>query len=145
MARSLFAEYASSLDIDLGFQGFDDELTALPGQYVPPSGALLLALEGGDAVGCVALRPIEPPRVGELKRLYVAPAGRGRGVGLALTQAAIDAARAAGYESIRLDTLSTMDAAQRMYERLGFRDIEAYRFNPVESARFLELELRPRD
>lgn len=144
-ARRLFAEYALSLDIDLSFQGFEEELAALPGEYVPPLGALLLALAGEDAVGCVALRPIEPPRVAELKRLYVAPAGRGKGIGLALTQAAIEAARTAGYESIRLDTLRTMDAAQRMYERLGFRDIAAYRYNPDESARYLELELGPKD
>ena len=144
MARRLFSEYASSLDIDLDFQGFDDELATLPGQYAPPSGALLLALEGEAAVGCVALRPIEPPRVGELKRLYVAPAGRGKGIGLALTEAIIQAARASGYERLRLDTLPTMDAAQRMYERLGFRDIAPYRYNPVDSARYLELELTPR-
>jgi putative acetyltransferase len=139
-ARRLFAEYAASLDIDLGFQDIASELEGLPGEYVPPSGALFLAIEGDEAVGCVALRPFEPPRVAELKRLYVVPAASYRGLGTGLSETAVGAARAAGYERVRLDTLSAMQAAQRLYERLGFHDIAAYRHNPHE-ARYLELEL----
>lgn len=141
-ARRLFAEYAASLEIDLGFQDFATELAALPGDYVPPRGALLLALDhSGAALGCVALRPLEWPSAAELKRLYVAASGRGQRLGLELTRAALSAAREAGYERVRLDTLPSMHAAQRLYERLGFRDIGPYRFNPVESARYMELEL----
>jgi ribosomal protein S18 acetylase RimI-like enzyme len=140
-AKRLFSDYVASLDIDLGFQDFQSELAALPGDYVPPLGALLLAIEGDAALGCVALRPLELPAVAELKRLYVAPGGRGQGIGFALTEAVLDVARAAGYERVRLDTLPSMDAAQRMYDRLGFRDIDAYRYNPVESTRYLEIEL----
>jgi putative acetyltransferase len=91
-------------------------------------------------VGCAALRPFEPPRVAELKRLYVVPAARAQSLGLRLSEAALGVARTAGYERVRLDTLSSMLAAQRLYERLGFHDIAAYRHNPHE-ARYLELEL----
>jgi putative acetyltransferase len=139
-ARRLCAEYAASLDIDLGFQDIESELEGFPGEYVPPSGALFLAIDGDDAVGCVALRPFKPPRVAEIKRLYVVPAARDRGLGMRLSEAAVGVARAAGYERVRLDTLSSMQAAQRLYGRLGFYDIAAYRHNPHE-ARYLELEL----
>lgn len=139
-ARRLFAEYAASLDIDLGFQGFVAELEELPGDYAPPAGALLLAIDGEEAVGCVALRPLEPPHVAEMKRLYVVPAARDRGLGVRLAEAALAEARAAGYARVRLDTLSSMQVAQRLYEALGFRDIDAYRHNPHE-ARYLELDL----
>ena len=130
----------ASLDIDLGFQDFASELVDLPGDYVPPSGALLLAMNGAETVGCVALRPFEASFVAEIKRLYVVPAARNRGLGVRLAEAALDAARAAGYARSRLDTLSSMRAAQRLYEGLGFRDIDAYRHNPHE-ARYLELAL----
>jgi putative acetyltransferase len=139
-ARRLFAKYAASLDIDLGFQDFASELEGLPGEYVPPSSALLLAMEGEEAAGCVALRPFEALIVAEIKRLYVVPAARDRGHGILLAEAAIDAARAAGYALVRLDTLSSMQAAQRLYEGLGFSDIDAYRHNPHE-VRYLELTL----
>ena len=139
-ARRLFAEYAASLDIDLGFQDFASELEGLPGEYVPPSGAPLLAMDGEEAVGCVALRPFEPSFVAEIKRLYVVPAARDRGLGVRLAEAGLSAARAAGYARVRLDTLSSMQAAQRLYEGLGFSDIDAYRNDPHE-ARYLELTL----
>jgi len=140
-AKHLFLAYAQSLDIDLTFQGFAAELAALPGDYVPPAGALLLAMCGHEAVGCVALRPLQLPLVAELKRLYVAPQGRGRGLGLSLTQAALAAARTAAYQRVRLDTLPSMAAAQHIYAQLGFRDIGAYRYNPVAGARYMELVL----
>ena len=139
-ARLLFEEYAASLGIDLEFQGFAAELAGLPGEYAPPSGALFLATDGDDAVGCVALRPLAHPVVAEVKRLYVVPAARNKGLGVRLAETAIGAARAAGYARVRLDTLSSMKAAQRLYEGLGFHDIGAYRHNPHE-ARYLELDL----
>jgi len=140
--KELFEEYAASLDLDLEFQGFAAELAGLPGDYVAPRGALFLATEGKVALGCVALRPLEWPLVAELKRLYVRPQGRGRRLGRLLSLEALRAARAAGYERVRLDTLPSMVSAQRLYTELGFCDIDAYRFNPVPTARYLEPELR---
>lgn len=137
--RELLLEYAASLDTDLGFQDFDAELNSLPGAYQPPTGALLVAEVNDAVVGCVALRPLEPPDVGEIKRLYVRPAARSHGVGRTLTAAILDAARAAGYRRVRLDTLPSQTAAQRMYQRIGFREIPPYRYNPVQGSRFLEL------
>ena len=139
-ARRLFEEYAASLDIDLGLQDIASELEGLPGEYVPPAGALLLAIDFDEAVGCVALRPFEALRVAEIKRLYGVPAARDRGLGIGLPEAAVGVAGAVGYERVRLDTLSSMQAALRLYERLGCHDIAAHRHNPHE-ARFLELEL----
>lgn len=141
LARGLFREYADSLAVDLCFQDFDAELAGLPGAYVPPSGTLLLARAADELLGCVALRPLEPPASAELKRLYVRPTGRGRGIGLALTEAAVARACAAGYRSVRLDTLATMGEAQALYRKLGFADIAPYRHNPIPGARYMELRL----
>lgn len=138
---ALFEEYAASLSFDLGFQGFEAELASLPGEYAPPDGRLLLALAGGEPVGCVALRR-HGAETAELKRLYVRPAGRGGGAGRTLTAAALDAARAAGYARVVLDTVPGMEAAQALYRTLGFTETEPYRFNPVPGAVFLALSLR---
>jgi ribosomal protein S18 acetylase RimI-like enzyme len=139
----LFRAYAASLPIDLGYQGFDGELAALPGKYAPPSGALLIARDAsGEALGCVAMRPLETPGICEMKRLYVAPEGRGRGLGKALALAIIDAARAAGHSDMLLDTLPTMHDAQALYRALGFREIAPYYDTPIEGTVFMSLPLR---
>jgi putative acetyltransferase len=140
MVRCLFEEYAASLGIDLCFQGFEQELTGLPGSYAPPLGRLLLAWEGGQTAGCIALRPLEPGSC-EMKRLYVRPAFRGHGIGRVLVDRIIQEARKAGYRLMRLDTLPSMAAALALYRRLGFREIAPYYENPVEGAVFLELQL----
>jgi len=140
-ARTLFREYADSIGVDLCFQGFDDELKTLPGRYAPPRGGLFIALNDGQPVGCVALRPIDPEGTAELKRLYVRSTGRGLGVGRALALKAVERAREAGYHAVRLDTLATMNDAQRLYRGLGFREIPAYTFNPLPGVVYMELDL----
>ena len=138
--RTLFREYQASLGVDLGFQDFEAELAALPGEYVRPRGRLLLALDEGAAAGCVAMRPLADDTC-EMKRLYVRPAHRATGLGRQLAERIIDEARSAGYRCMYLDTLPSMAGAQRLYERLGFRDIPPYRYNPIAGTRFLGLDL----
>jgi len=138
--RELFLEYGESLNFDLCFQGFDDELAALPGAYAPPAGRLLLALHGEAVAGGVGLRPLSPG-VCEIKRLYIRPAYRALKAGRRLAEAVIAEARLAGYRAMRLDTLPDMKAAQALYASLGFRDIAPYYDNPIPGARYCELDL----
>jgi GNAT superfamily N-acetyltransferase len=138
--RELLSEYAGSLAFPLDFQDFDRELAELPGAYIPPHGALLLARVDGVAAGCVAMRPLEPG-ICELKRLFVRPAHRGLGLGRLLATAMLADARRVGYRRIRLDTTPGMEAAQALYVQLGFSEIAPYTTNPVAGTRFLELDL----
>jgi ribosomal protein S18 acetylase RimI-like enzyme len=139
---ALFQAYEASLDVDLGYQDFAAELAALPAKYAPPAGALLLARDdAGRPLGCVALRPMEAPGRCEMKRLYVAPASRGSGLGRALMLAIIDTAKAIGYRELWLDTLPDMVAAQGLYRDAGFELVEPYYDTPVAGTVFLRLML----
>jgi putative acetyltransferase len=142
LVRTLFEEYAAEIGIDLCFQGFAEELATLPGKYAPPGGGLWLAADDGEPAGCVALRPLEAG-VCEIKRLYVRPLFRGRGTGRLLATQALEAATAAGYKRVRLDTLSSMTGAIALYRSLGVVDVEPYYANPISEAKYFGKELGP--
>lgn len=140
-ARTLFEEYAASLGFSLCFQNFDQELKNLPGDYTPPDGRLLLAVENDDLAGCIALRKLSDG-VCEMKRLFVRPAYRATGLGRTLVESLIDEARKLGYTQMRLDTIpGKMDKAIALYQSIGFVEIGPYCQNPVEGAKFMELKL----
>jgi ribosomal protein S18 acetylase RimI-like enzyme len=142
--RQLFEAYSASLPFDLCFQNFQQELDGLPGCYAPPGGGLWLAVtDGGEAVGCAAMRALAP-EIGEMKRLYVRPEYRGAGLGRQLARTVLEAAADIGYQRLRLDTTPTMSEAIRLYESLGFTRIAPYRPNPVEGAVYMEVEVNSR-
>ena len=141
-ARALFQEYATWLAVDLCFQGFAEELAALPGAYAPPRGLLMLAGPADAAIGCIALRPLavagsSSGETAEVKRLYVRPAARGTGLGKRLVQTVIDGARAIGYRELKLDTLDRMAEARSLYTQLGFGECAPYYDNPIPGAVYM--------
>ncbi len=134
--RTLFVEYAQSLDFDICFDGFAEELAALPGCYAPPDGRLLLAVDGDAVAGCVALRRHDAENC-EVKRLWVRPAFRGRGVGRQLVEAVIAAGRSAAYQGMLLHTLASMAAAAQLYRSLGFEETSPYDATGLPGVLFL--------
>ena len=138
--RALFLDYSNSLGFELDFQHFDSEVENLPGEYSPPDGCLLLAHCDGELAGCIAMRKISGD-ICEMKRLYVRPSFRSKGVGRLLSESLIERARDHGYKSMRLDTLESMKEATSLYRSLGFADTDPYRYNPLEGATYLELPL----
>lgn len=137
-------EYAQTLDVDLDFQNFEQELSSLPGEYASPQGGMLLALIDGQVAGCGGFRPMtdsDYANACEMKRLFIRPAFRRFGLGRTMAQALIDGATSAGYSSMLLDTLDDMEAARGLYESLGFVEIPPYYFNPVPGAHYLKVDL----
>ena len=140
-ARQLVDEYATSLNLDLSFQNLAYELAHITVEYGPPTGTFLMAVDKDAYVGCVGLRQFAPG-VGEIKRLYVIPAARGRGIGRVLARGIVSVARQLGYAHLLLDTLPSMSEAHSLYASLGFKPTAAYRYNPVPGTAFLQLDLR---
>jgi ribosomal protein S18 acetylase RimI-like enzyme len=142
--RGIFREYADGLGVDLCFQDFETELNQLPGDYEQPRGALLMALVDGELAGCCALRPLDSvdyPNACEMKRLYVRPNFRGRGLGRQLAEMILDCARQAAYDCLLLDTLDEMESARALYQDLGFEEIPPYYHNPIAGAHYLMAKL----
>lgn len=137
---AIWREYVASPSVSLSFQNNAAEFADLPGKYAAPAGCVLLAERAGEVLGCVAIRPVDAA-ICEMKKLYVRPAARGTGAGLALVQRVIEQARAAGYREMRLDVLAEFAQAQAMYARLGFIDAPPVAENPVPGTRFLGLQL----
>ncbi len=140
LLRSYATEFADSISEALCFQGFEVELAGLPGRYAPPSGSLLLAMDGDTPAGCVALRDLGDGTC-EMKRLYVAPEFRGRSVGRSLVEAIIRRAGRGGYRRMVLDTVPEMADAIGLYRSFGFREISPYWDCPVERTIFMEKSL----
>ena len=140
-AMKLFQDYAASLPVSLGYQDFAGELASLPGKYASPAGALLLARDADGPLGCVGLRQLEEPGCCEMKRLYLTPAARGRGIGRLLATAVIDRARLLGYRELRLDTLPTMAVAAAMYLDMGFERIDPYYAPTPQGTVFMRIKL----
>ena len=143
-ARALFREYQASLTVDLDFQGFKHELAGLPGDYVAPSGLLLLALVDGAMAGCGAFRALphsDHLNACEMKRLYVRPAFRGFGIGRLLVERLMGEARLAGHTTMLLDTLSEMETARALYQDAGFVEVAPYYLNPLAGAHYLKATL----
>lgn len=142
--RAILREYAQSIQVDLCFQNFEDEIATLPGEYVEPRGALLMARINGELVGCCALRPLDNvdyPNACEMKRLYVRKAFRKLGIGRQLVEAIMDCARQSDYDCVLLDTLSDMESARALYQDLNFEEIPPYYHNPIEGAHYLKAQL----
>lgn len=142
--RDIFREYAHQLGVDLCFQGFEEELAQLPGDYAAPRGTLKLALVDGQIAGCCALRPLDSsdyPNAAEMKRLYVRKPYRRFGLGRQLAETVLDVARTEGYHSVLLDTLDEMEAARALYVDLGFEEIAPYYHNPLAGAHYLKVDL----
>lgn len=138
--RELFREYSDFLDFDLCFQDFEAELAGLPGAYTAPRGCILLAGQPGQVVGCIALRPLSATEC-EMKRLYVRPEGRSQGLGRKLCGEVIARAKSAGYQSMKLDTVSKLQTAIGLYRELGFVECEQYCDNPQPDVQFFQLQL----
>ena len=142
-AAALFRAYAKALPVDLAPQGFGAELKSLPGPYAPPAGELLLAKRGDHVLGCIGLKPLAPPDVAEIKRLFVRPQARGTGIAKALVTDILKLAETRGYREIKLDTLAEMTPAIALYKSFGFAPIPPYGSHPYPGLVTLGKILQP--
>jgi putative acetyltransferase len=142
LVQRLLREYQDWLEVDLCFQSFEKELENLPVKYARPAGDMVIARVDGEVAGCISWYPIEP-QIAEIKRLYVRPAFRGRGVGRLLFAHAIDKIRDYGYRTVRLDSLERLAEAKKLYESFDFRPIPPYNSNPLPDVYYMELPLVP--
>lgn len=133
----LFRDYQQLLGVNLDFQGFSQELAGLPGHYATPWGRLYLVKEGANAIGCIALKQIDDT-TGEIKRLYVKTEARGQGIAACLLELILQEAKLIGYKRVILDTLSSLQAAVRLYQRFGFHEIPPYYHNPLPDVLYFE-------
>lgn len=138
--REIFIEYADFLQVDLCFQDFEKELQTLHQVYFPPSGCIILAKDEKKVMGCVALKSIGGD-ICEMKRLYVKPTARGKALGKSLVEEIIHFAKEAGYKTMKLDTLTTLQAAIKLYRSKGFVETDAYVYNPLADVVYLQLSL----
>ena len=138
LVREFFREYQAWLNVDVCFQGFEEELASLPGRYAAPKGVIYLAFDNDQAVACAAIRPRldKADTEAELKRLYVREGHRGQGLGKKIFLAAMSAAKDMGYSAVVLETLPIMQAAQSLYKEYGFQSTPAYFENADESVEF---------
>jgi putative acetyltransferase len=140
-AKILFLEYKDSLNFDLCFQKFHEEIADLSLQYSEPTGCIILCYENEKSIGCVALRKFAEG-ICEMKRLYLRKEARGKGVGRILAEGIVEKAKEFGYKKMQLDTIETMKEAISLYKSMGFKEISSYRFNPVKGVIYMELELK---
>jgi putative acetyltransferase len=138
-AKQLFIEYKNTLNFDLCFQKFDEEISDLPAQYSEPTGCIILCIENDNPIGCVGLRKFKEG-VCEMKRLYLRPEARGKGIGRVLANKIVDKAKELGYKKMQLDTIETMKEAIALYKSMGFKEIKPYRYNPLDKVIYMELE-----
>jgi putative acetyltransferase len=144
VAADLFRDYQSDIGVDLSWQGFEQELAQLPGEYAAPHGMLLVAFVGDDAAGCCAFRPLHDcdyPNACEMKRLFVRKAFRGFGIGRLLVDHTLLHAKQAGYSTMLLDTLTDMETARALYAQAGFVEVPPYYHNPMPGAHYLKVQL----
>lgn len=138
--REIFIEYANFLKVDLCFQDFEKELQTLYEVYAPPMGCIILAKQEKQVMGCIALKPIGEG-ICEMKRLYVRPEARGQYLGKKLVEELVDFAKKAGYNTMKLDTITSLKEAIKLYESKGFIKTEPYVYNPLSDVLYFELTL----
>lgn len=138
--REIFIEYSDFLQVDLCFQDFEKELQTLHKVYFPPLGCIILARQDKQVLGCIALKPIAEG-ICEMKRLYVRPAARGNALGKQLVEELIDFAKIAGYKTMKLDTITSLEKAIKLYRSKGFVETSPYVYNPLEEVLYFELTL----
>lgn len=140
LAKKLMREYVANIGVDLTFQDFENECDNVSMRYAKPDGAFVIANHNDHPIGCFGIQKIDS-RTCELKRMYLRKEVRGHGLDEKLLTVAIETAAGLNYQFMRLDTLPSMTSAIRLYQRLGFKEIEPYRFNPIEGSKFMEIDL----